>query len=212
MKAVIFDLDGTILKSMEVWEVIDEKFLAKRGFSVPEGYVAEICARSFREAAEYTINLFNLTESADEIMAEWHEMAIYEYENNIKLVPTAYDYLTKLKDKKIKLAVATGLSEALYKPCLINNGIYDFFDVLCSTDHVERGKEHPDVYLLAAEKLGAEPKDCVVFEDVLPAVKSAKKAGMTVYALYDEASKNNRAEIEKISDGYLFDFENAPLF
>ena len=69
-EAAILDLDGTLLNSMEVWEHIDISFLQKRGLSVPTNYVTEICARSFEEAAQYTIDLFDLPESIDDIISE----------------------------------------------------------------------------------------------------------------------------------------------
>ena len=68
--AAVFDLDGTLLDSMDIWENIDIAFLKKRGLTVPSGYVTEICARSFIEAAEYTIDLFHLSESVDAIIHE----------------------------------------------------------------------------------------------------------------------------------------------
>ena len=75
-QAAIFDLDGTLLNSMDIWEKIDIEFLAKRGFTAPPNYVTEICARSFEEAAEYTIELFGLTDSVEDIIKEWNCMAL----------------------------------------------------------------------------------------------------------------------------------------
>lgn len=210
-RAVVFDLDGTLLDSMDVWENIDIAFLKKRGLPVPSGYVTEICARSFIEAAEYTINLFHLSESVDAIIHEWNEMAAYEYAHNVTLSPFAADYLRQLKHAGVKLAVATGLPQTLYEPCLKKNGIYEMFDVLCSTDDMARGKEFPDIFVHCADQLGVAPEQCLVFEDVLPAVRSAKQAGMTVYGVYDKYSEHNMEEIKKIADGYLFDFCFAPI-
>ena len=73
--AAIFDLDGTILDSMDVWEHIDIQFLKKRNLPVPENYVTEICARSFEEAAQYTIDLLGLQETVEGIIEEWNNMA-----------------------------------------------------------------------------------------------------------------------------------------
>lgn len=81
--AAVFDLDGTLLDSMDVWENIVIAFLKKRGLSVPDGYVTQICARSFIKAAEYTIDLFHLPESVDAIIHEWNEMAAYEEETDL---------------------------------------------------------------------------------------------------------------------------------
>jgi phosphoserine phosphatase len=136
--AAIFDLDGTILDSMDVWEHIDIQFLKKRNLPVPENYVTEICARSFEEAAQYTIDLFGLQETVEGIIEEWNNMAVEEYSNHVGLLPHALDYLLRLKEHGIKLAVATGLPEKLYMPCLKNNSILELFDALCSTDIEQR--------------------------------------------------------------------------
>lgn len=210
-KAAIFDLDGTLLNSMDVWEQIDIDFLKKRNLTVTKNYVAEICARSFEEAAQYTIDLFGLNESVPAIIEEWNCMAALKYKNEVGLTPYALDYLRRLKREKVKLAVATGLPEELFLPCLQSNGIYDLFDTICSTGQVPHGKERPDVFLLAAREIGISPHECIVFEDVLPAVKSAKQAGMIVFGVYDKYSEHHKAEIKEIADGYLLDFRDAPL-
>lgn len=209
--AAIFDLDGTILDSMDVWEHIDIQFLKKRNLPVPENYVTEICARSFEEAAQYTIDLFGLQETVEGIIEEWNNMAVEEYSNHVGLLPHALDYLLRLKEHGIKLAVATGLPEKLYMPCLKNNSILELFDALCSTDEVQRGKEYSDVFELAARKLGVAPEHCIVFDDVLPAIKSAKAARMLAGGIYDKYSADQRTEIERIADIYLLDFRQAPI-
>lgn len=209
--AAIFDLDGTILDSMDVWEHIDIQFLKKRNLPVPENYVTEICARSFEEAAQYTIDLFGLQETVEGIIEEWNNMAVEEYSNHVGLLPYALDYLLCLKEHGIKLAVATGLPEKLYMPCLKNNSILELFDALCSTDEVQRGKEYSDVFELAARKLGVAPEHCIVFDDVLPAIKSAKAASMLAGGIYDKYSADQRAEIERIADIYLLNFRQAPI-
>ncbi len=210
-EAAIFDLDGTLLNSMDIWEQIDISFLKKRNLPVPENYVAEICARSFEEAAQYTIDLFGLTEKTENIVKEWNNMAVYEYAHNVRLRPYALDYLLRLKAAGIKLAVATGLPEKLYLPCLKNNSILEIFDALCSTDEVLRGKEHSDIFEMAAYKTGTQPERCIIFDDVLPAIKSAKRAGMLVCGVYDRYSECRRIEIESLADCYLRDWRYAPL-
>lgn len=210
-EAAIFDLDGTLLNSMDVWEQIDISFLKKRNLPVPADYVTEICARSFEEAAQYTIDLFGLSETVTDIIKEWNEMAAYEYAHNVKLLPDTLDYLLRLKSHGIKLAVATGLPKELFLPCLENNSILELFDTLCSTDEVMRGKEFPDVFELAAKRLQTTPGRCIVFDDVLPAVKSAKQANMIVCGVYDKYSAQHRAEIERLADYYILDFKTAPF-
>lgn len=211
MNAYIFDLDGTLLDSMGLWEQIDVDFLMKRGFEVPIDYIDAICSRSFPEAAEYTILRFGFPDSVSDLLREWNDMAAYAYGNTVPLKPGAREYLMAIKERGIKLGVATSLPAALYEPALRNNGILELFDVICSTDEVEHGKTRPDVFLLAARKLGVAPADCIVFEDIPDAIKSAKEAGMTVYGVLDESSKEHWAHIKETADSVIVDFKDAPL-
>ncbi|MCL2840853.1 MAG: HAD family phosphatase [Defluviitaleaceae bacterium] len=208
-KGAIFDLDGTLINSMGVWEKIDIDFLAKRGISAPKTYFEEISTLSFREMAKYTIDRFNLDDSVEGLLQEWHEMAIDEYSHNIWLKPYAKDYLTLLKSHDIKLATATSLSRTLAEPVLRNNGIWDFFDVQCFTDEVERGKAFPDVYLLAAKKLNILPQHCVVFEDLPQGITSAKNAGMKVVGVYDDVFKAHWKHIMQTADAWIHDYQDV---
>ena len=210
-QGAIFDLDGTLLDSMHVWKEIDLEFLAKRGFDVPLGYSESLAGLSFRETAEYTIATFGLKENPDDIMQEWNQMAIEAYRHKVRLKPHAEEYLLWLKERGIRLAVCTALSRKLYVPALQNNRIYHLFDAFVSTDDVNRGKNFPDAYLLAASRLGLAPQDCVVFEDILPAIHGALAANMQVYGVFDPASEHDREEIERITQGYLYDFREMMI-
>lgn len=211
MNTYIFDLDGTLLDSMGVWEQIDVDFLTKRGFEVPPDYINAICSRSFPEAAEYTIERFALPDSIDDLLREWNNMAVYAYGHTVQMKPHAKEYLDILRNAGVKLGIATSLPAALYGPVLALHGIEGYFDAICSTDEVLYGKTRPDVFLLAAQKLQTPPADCVLFEDILQAVKSGKAAGMTVYGVYDDSSKDDWDEIKRIADGAIRDFKDAPL-
>ena len=210
-EAAVFDLDGTLLDSMGIWEQIDISFLRKRNLSVPEDYAVKISSLSFEEAAQYTIARFALNERAEDIMQEWSEMAAHEYAHHVRMQPHAFDYLLRLKALGVRLAVATGMTIKLAIPCLKNNAIFDLFDAVCSTDEVPRGKEYPDVFEFAADKIGVPPEKCIVFDDVLPAIKSAKQANMLTCGVYDQYSERQREEIEKFADYYILDWRDAPL-
>ncbi len=205
-EAAIFDLDGTLLDSMEVWKQIDHAFLTKRGLAVPPGYGEEIAAMSFRETAEYTIARFGLSEQPEQVMQEWNEMAVAAYGKQVRLKPGAKEYLHKLKKQGVQLGICTALSQKLYVPCLQNNGIYPLFDTYVSTDDVSCGKSKPDAWLLCAARLGATPQNCMVFEDILPAIQSAKQAHMQICAVYDKYSQKDKPEILKLCDRYIHSF------
>ena len=211
MKAFIFDLDGTLLDSLNVWHNIDIEFLKKRGLAVPQDYVDSVSSMSFPEAAAYTIKRFNLPDSAEGLMQEWNDMAVYFYENTVQMKPYAKEYLFSLRDRGVKLAIATSSTPELYEPALRGHGVYELFDVICNAQEAGCGKTQPDIFLLTARKLGVQPKDCIVFEDILPAVESAKSAGMTVCGVFDEASKNDWEQIKKTADYALLNFKNAHL-
>lgn len=210
MKACIFDLDGTLLDSMGVWKRIDVEFLERRGLEVPPDYADAVGALSMPEAAEYTLRRFCLPDSAAELLREWHGMAVHAYGHTVPLKPYAREYLAALKARGVALGVATSLSAALYEPALRRHGILELFDAICSADEVAYGKTRPDVFLLAARRLGVDPRDCVVFEDILEAARSAKAAGMTVYGVYDEASKDSWASMAEMANGVIRDFSEAP--
>ncbi len=186
IRAAIFDLDGTLIISSHVWSDIDRKFLSKRGLDVPEDYFKRISCMNFSEGADYTIERFGLDEKPEDIIAEWFDMARYEYEHSIRMKPGAADYLRELKSRGIKLGLATASSPLLYEPVLRNNGVYDLFDAFASTEEVSRSKLHADVYVFTAGKLGTAVRECAVFEDVIEGIESAKSAGFYTCACLDE--------------------------
>lgn len=208
-EAAIFDLDGTLLDSMYVWRHIDDLFFEKRGMVSPPDYGPALAGKSYRESAEYTIARFGFSESWEEIVKEWTDMAIDEYAHHVPLKNGALEYLHALQAAGVKLAVATALPEYLYKPCLENLGIMDLFSALCSTDETGgRGKKDGEVFLLAAQRLGIAAEKCAVFEDVLEGICGAKKAGMHAYCVMDDAAKHSHAQISCIADGMIGCFHN----
>jgi HAD superfamily hydrolase (TIGR01509 family) len=207
IKAAIFDLDGTLVDSMYIWNKIDIDFLKIRGLDAPSDLTDEIAHLSFIDTAKYFRNRFNLNEGIEDIMEEWNTMAHHEYSTMVKLKEGAKEYLELLKSKGIKLGLATSNSQMLLELVLRNNGIYEYFDSITTTIEVDRGKNHPDVYLLSAQKLGALPSECIVFEDILPAVKGAKAADMKVVGIYDIHSKHQTEDIKQLADYFIYSYK-----
>ena len=206
-KGAIFDLDGTLIDSMDVWEKIDLKFLQKRNITMPKDYIEIVNSMSFEEVAKYTIERFNLRETEEELIKEWNEMAVSEYSHNIKLKPNVKEYLEKLKINNIKIGLATSSPKKLYEPVLKNNGIYDYFNAFTSVEDVKKDKSYPDIFLLTAKKLNIQPQYCVGFEDILIAVKTLKKANFKVVGVYDKYSEKDIKKIKTNCHKFIFDFK-----
>lgn len=206
IEAVIFDLDGTLIDSMNIWAKIDEEYLGNFGLTVPEKLQEEITHLTLTETALYFKENFNIENTIEDIISTWHDMAFYHYSNTIKLKDGVIPYLKLLKDINIKIALATSNSVPLLEATLKNNGIYDYFDAITTTEEVKKSKDNPDIYLLSAKKLNVSPERCLVFEDIVQAVNGAKLAGMKVYSVYDESSKSQKEELIRLSDKYILTF------
>ena len=203
--AAIFDLDGTLIESNSVWAKIDKIILSKRGIPCSDGFAAKLSSLTYEGAAE-EMHKLGVKEDTQSLIKEFNELAVQEYRYNVFLKDYAKEYLEYLKNRGVKLALATASPKELYEPVLRHNGVYSFFDVFCTTAEAGKSKDHPDIYLLAASKLGVSPEECIVFEDVLNGIISAKNAGMTAIGVYDAYSSEDIVTIRLRSDGFIMNF------
>lgn len=204
-KGVIFDMDGTLLDSMYVWEKIDIDFLARRGIEVPEDYMHSISHLGAYETALYTIERFGLNDTPEGLIREWIDMAVAEYAN-VPLKSGASEYISYLKENGIKIAIATASEPEIVKAALCGRSFAKDIDYIATVNDVKRGKGFPDIYLKCAEKLGLNVEDCIVYEDILTGVKGALSGGFKTVAMYDKHSEKSKREIMDIASGYIYNF------
>lgn len=207
--AAIFDFDGTLADSMWVWDYVDRRWLEKREIPYSEEYATTIAVLGFESGADYVVDFFGLDEDPEDIIEEWKADAQEGYATEVKLKPGAKEYLLSLRDAGVPLAIATSLQRHLLEPCLANNGIEGVFDAICICDELKcGGKSNPAVYLEAARQLGVAPEKCIVFEDVVIAAKSAKKAGAYVVGVYDGHKQQATEELKQVVDFFLESYES----
>lgn len=208
IKAVIFDMDGTIIDSMWVWKEVDVDFLKKRGIELPEDLQRAIEGLSFTETAVYFKERFNLKESIEEIKDEWMDMVDHYYRNIIQAKKGVHKFLKYLKENGYLIGMATSNNRQLVEAVLLRNNILQYFDEIVTTCEVPRDKSFPDVFLETAKRLNVKPQECIVFEDTVPAVRGARAAGMKVVGVYDENGTCTPDELKEITDHLIEDFED----
>lgn len=204
--AAIFDLDGTLIDSMGIWFDIDRRFFKMYGMEVPENYNQKIAHMSFRDMAVLTKEEYGIPESVDAIMKTWNDWAVDAYQNHILAKPGAKEFIQELKEKGFSLSVATSNREELYKPCLIRNGLFDYFDYALNVNDLGSTKSEPKIYNVLTEKMHKKPSETLVFEDIFVALNTAKKAGYTTVGVYDKANNPEMDKILTVSDYFLNSF------
>ncbi|MBQ7432080.1 MAG: HAD family phosphatase [Lachnospiraceae bacterium] len=206
-KAVIFDLDGTLIDSMWMWPEIDSEYLGQYGYGVPEDLQTAIEGMSFTETAVYFKERFHIPDPIEAIKLQWNEMAYEKYTTEVPLKPGAGNLLAELKRRDIFMGIATSNSTELAQAVLDALGVKGYFQTVTTSCEVAAGKPAPDIYLHVAAKLGVQPEECLVFEDVPAGIRAGKRAGMEVIAVADAFSQRDEAVKRKLADGFLTDFE-----
>ena len=206
IKACIFDLDGTLVDSMWMWPDIDREYLKRFGIEYDDNLKNEIDGISFHETAVYFKNKFSISDSVEKICKDWEDMALDKYKYEVKEKLGCTCFLKHLKSRGIKMGIATSNNRKLVDAVLNSLNMKDFFEVITTSDEVKRGKPAPDVYLTTANLLNVEPKNCLVFEDVVAGIMAGKSAGMRVCAIEDDFTKEVRQKKKELSDYYIVDY------
>jgi len=182
IEAVVFDLDGVIVDSEQVWDDVREQLVRERGGRWHEGAQAAMMGMSSPEWSRYLHDELGLTESPEEINAEVVRRMLARYREDLPLIDGAVAAV-RLLAAEFPLGVASSSNRPLIEAVLERAGIADLFAAVVSSEEVARGKPAPDVYLEAVKRLGVEPVRCAAIEDSSNGIRAAHAAGMRVLVL-----------------------------
>jgi len=203
----IFDLDGTLLDSMPIWDNIGAEFLKSNGVTPPLELNQVLRAMSLEQSAQYFINQFGIRATVEEIMAKISRMVRDHYYYRVPMKPTVPAFLEHLKKNRVRMSIATASEKNHVVAALTRLQAMDYFEFILTCTELGVGKDDPAIFLTAAQKWGAAPQEVTVFEDALHAIKTTKKAGFYTVGVFDHYAAKETAEIQKICDRYIINFE-----
>jgi HAD superfamily hydrolase (TIGR01509 family) len=180
--AVVFDLDGVLIQSEEVWDEVREAYVRERGGRYDDEIQRAMMGMSSTEWSRYLHETAGVPGTPEEINAEVVRRMLRAYEAQLPLIEGAVDAVRRLQ-RSFTLGVASSSNRQLIDAVLDAAGIGDAFTATVSSEEVAHGKPEPDVYLEAARRLAIEPRDCAAVEDSHGGIRSAKAAGMRVVAI-----------------------------
>ena len=205
MKTFLFDFDGTLVDSMPTFVSVMLRPLDE--YKIPYGsdIMKIVTPLGYIDTAKYYVSLgVPLTE--EEILKKLHGDAIEQYTYHIPAKNNVIEVLKELKKQGADLNVLTASPHAMLDPCLKRLGIYDLFTNVWSCDDFHTNKANPDIYRMAAEKIGETVENILFLDDNYNADKTAKTAGMKVCGVYDDSSKEYVEEMKTVTDAYIYDF------
>ena len=205
MKTYLFDFDGTLVDSMPTYVAAMLRILDENHIPYENDIVKIITPLGMVGTAEYFIDI-GLDLPKQDIILLMKEYMMDEYFYHIPAKKNVISVLNKLKERGSNLNVLTASPHVTLDACLKRLGIYDLFTNVWSCDDFGTTKSNPEIYKMAAEKMGESVGNVLFLDDNFNADKTAKSAGMKVCGVYDDSSKEYIDEIKDIADYYIYDF------
>jgi HAD superfamily hydrolase (TIGR01509 family) len=182
IETVVFDLDGVLLQSEEVWDAVRERYVRERGGRYDEQVQRAMMGMSAPEWSRYLHEEVGVPDDPDTINRDVVELMLEAYRRELPLLPGAVEAVRRIAEA-FPLALASSSNRAVFEAVLELAGIAGCFRATVSSEEVARGKPAPDVYVEAARRLGVAPERCAAVEDSHAGIRSAKAAGMRVVAI-----------------------------
>ena len=208
LNCAIFDMDGTVLDSMQAWVDAIGHILTRRGITPPADLREITRPMNGMLLVDYLQREFlpGITgrEITDEVGAYMEDF----YSNRVQAKAGVKNFLSLLKMEGVQCYLATATHRELVRRAIAHAGLEPYFKGIITSGEVGKNKiDSPDIYEWALKRMGGNKADTVVFEDALFAIRTAKKAGFRVAGVYDPDSEADQEEIRALSDYYITSFE-----
>lgn len=207
LKGAIFDMDGTLIDSLFLWEVIwkefGKRYLKGKDFKPTEADDKVVRTITLKDAMELIHNNYRLGDSGAELLEIANEIMVEFYRNEVLLKKGVLEFLEGCYKKGVKICIASATAPDLLQLAIEHLGVSKYFlkVISCATKGI--GKEKPDIFLEALELLGTQKEETYVFEDSLVALKTAREAGFKTVGIYDKHNLQYQEEIKKIVTFYV---------
>lgn len=212
IKGAIFDIDGTLIDSMFIWNDLGVMYIKSLG-KIPENNLGyELSLRNIDDGSEYIRDTYARNFEVSVVKQGILDLVCDFYYHEVKLKPGVLGFLTALADRGIKMTLATGGERELAEAALRRLGVLDIFDGLFTCNELKTAKNLPLIYNTAAAHIGCKPSETLVFEDVLHALQTANEAGFVTVGVADDTSASDREKIIENSAYFLDEFKNADGF
>jgi HAD superfamily hydrolase (TIGR01509 family) len=182
IEAVVFDLDGLLLQSEEVWDAVREEYVRERGGLYDAEVQRAMMGMSSTEWSRFLHDEAGVPDEPDAINVEIVRRMLAAYREHLPLLPGAVDAVRRMA-AQFPLGLASSSNRELIDVALDQAGLAPYFAATVSSEEVAHGKPAPDVYLEAARRLGVDPRSSAAIEDSHGGIRSAKAAGMRVVAI-----------------------------
>ena len=211
IQGAIFDVDGTLLDSMSVWANIGADYPRVLGYEPRDNLNETFKSMSLYQAACYYQSEYGVTLSTEEIIAGVNDRIGQFYRERAGLKPGVAGFLRQLREKGVKMCIATATDRPLVEAALERCGVLAYFSDIFTCFSVGHGKDEPVIYRTALEHLQTARAKTIVFEDALYAARTARRDNFVTAAVYD-AYEKHQAELRAAADLYITDFTDWKSF
>ena len=194
LKAILFDLDGTLIDSEHFYLDSWNEILAEVGAELTyDDWVNNYMGTTAHLNAQKIKDKYGLSASVEELTARRKQITIRLFKStDVALMPFVPESLEYYRSKGLRMAIATSSQREDVEAIFERNGLGHFFEFMMTRNDVNEAKPHPESYLRCVERLGIDKHECIVFEDTHTGIASAKAAGLTCYAIQSNTNEHHK--------------------